>query len=471
MKIELGNCYSKLTSATDDEAHWLHDYLTFEYVSFGYKGKRKVRYLKLLNRINKTFPSGLTSLIKKVAERDEGFLVEISDTRGAPVKDSEINADKADWLYAHQREGVERVIQEKRGIVWVPTGGGKTEIAIGLTVAIPCRWLFLVHRGTLLHQAAKRYELRTGKKAGLIGDGLWSEEEFTVATFQNLWAKRDTPEAKKLLASIDGLMVDEAHVLPATSFWSTVMSIDAYYRVGLSGTPLVRGDKRSTFTVGALGPTIYRVRPQTLIDIGILAKPSIQLVPVQQVYHAKRRMYQNVYKTLIVSSKVRNERIVEIAKIATKPSLIFVQRIRHGKLLLKMLRDTGINVELVDGKHATGARKTYIEALERGDLDVLICTVIFQEGVDIPDLQSVIIAIGGASSIAAIQRMGRGMRKVAGKTTFEVWDIMDTGDKWLEKHSRERGRAYLDEGHEVRVGPIAGPTAPFKVRRRKRRPA
>jgi superfamily II DNA or RNA helicase len=136
-----------------------------------------------------------------------------------------------------------------------------------------------------------------------------------------------------------------------------------------------------------------------------------------------------------------------------------------------MLRDTGINVELVDGKHATGARKTYIEALERGDLDVLICTVIFQEGVDIPDLQSVIIATGGASSIAAIQRMGRGMRKVAGKTTFEVWDIMDTGDKWLEKHSRERGRAYLDEGHEVRVGPIAGPTAPFKVRRRKRRPA
>ena len=470
MKIDLGNCYSTLTDATDDEAHWLADYLTFEYVSFGYKGKRNVRYLKMLNRINKTFPSGLTSLIKRVAERDEGFSVEISDTRGAPVKSSEINADNADWLYDHQREGVERVIQEKRGILWVPTGGGKTEIAIGLTVAIPCKWLFLVHRGTLLHQAAKRYELRTGKKAGLIGDGLWSVEDFTVATFQNLWAKRDTPEAKKLLSSVDGIMVDEAHILPATSFWTTVMGIDAYYRVGLSGTPLVRGDKRSTFTVGALGPTIYRIRPQTLIDLGILAKPEIQMVPVQQVYEAKRRQYQNVYKTLIVSSKARNSTIVEIAKVAAKPSLIFVQRVRHGKLLLKMVRDAGLNVELVDGKHATGARKTYVEALQRGDLDVLICTVIFQEGVDIPDLQSVIVATGGASSIAAIQRMGRGMRKAEGKTTFQVWDIMDVGDKWLERHSRERGRAYLDEGHHVGVGPIGGHVAPLKVRRRKKKP-
>ena len=471
LKIELDNCYATLVEATEDELDWVESYLTFEFVSFGYKGARKIRYLKLYNRRKAMLPAGLVELISRTAPKEEGFSVEVVDVRKAPVPAGEIDVSRADWLYDHQTKGVQSVVDKTRGIVWVPTGGGKTEIAVGLSVAIPCKWLFLVHRGPLLHQAAKRYELRTGEPAGVLGDGSYEfDSNFTVATFQTLWARKNTPEVKKLLESVQGIMVDEAHVLPATSFWQAAMNTpNAYYRVGLSGTPLVRGDKRSTYTVGALGPTIYRITPQVLIDLGILAKPKIQMVPVEQVYHAQRRVYNNVYKALIVNSRPRNEAVVEIAHAAAKPALIFVQRVKHGKILLSMLRASGLRVDLVEGKHASGSRQTYIEALERGDLDALICTVIFQEGVDIPDLQSVIVASGGASSIAAIQRMGRGMRSGSGKNTFEVWDIMDAGDKWLHNHSKGRARAYLDEGHEVTIGPVGGEVAPYAPRRRKRK--
>jgi superfamily II DNA or RNA helicase len=77
--------------------------------------------------------------------------------------------------------------------------------------------------------------------------------------------------------------------------------------------------------------------------------------------------------------------------------------------------------------------------------------VIFQEGIDIPALRSVIIGTGGKSTIASLQRIGRGMRMAEGKHEFEVWDVLDQGQKWLKAHALGRFQAYGREGHEVVV--------------------
>ena len=82
---------------------------------------------------------------------------------------------------------------------------------------------------------------------------------------------------------------------------------------------------------------------------------------------------------------------------------------------------------------------------------MLICSKIFQEGTDIPELRSVVIASGGKSVIEAVQKIGRGMRMSKGKgDSFEVWDIWDTGRKMLAKHAKSRRKAYTDEGYEVK---------------------
>ena len=102
-------------------------------------------------------------------------------------------------------------------------------------------------------------------------------------------------------------------------------------------------------------------------------------------------------------------------------------------------------------------------AAAAGRYDVLICSVIFQEGEDVPDLRSVVIGSAGKSVIATLQRIGRGMRRASGKDEFEVFDVADLGCgcmsgpashrhpgcKWLDKHTRDRIKAYTTEGHET----------------------
>jgi superfamily II DNA or RNA helicase len=230
---------------------------------------------------------------------------------------------------------------------------------------------------------------------------------------------------------------------------------NAYYRVGMSGTPLARGDRRSLLTIAATGPVIYRIKSEVLIQAGVLSRPKIRLTPVAQT--SERPTWQGVYGECIVRSAKRNAAIAAQARRAQKPCLVFVKEIAHGRELEKRLRAAGLTTEFVWGTDSVDERKSAVRRLVHGDTDALVASVIFNEGIDIPELRSVVIASGGKSVIAALQRIGRGMRvqkdaqgKVI-KDTFEVFDVADKGCKWLERHTRARLRAYASEGYETIV--------------------
>jgi DNA excision repair protein ERCC-3 len=458
MRLRVENLRT-LVDANDIESDWLFEYLAFDNPQARFY-KRQIGDTKtrLFNRMTRSFPSGFVGLVEPAAAQS-GFDVEVLDTRIQPVQ-RDTSADLG-WLRDYQLKGVQIAAKKGNGIIWLPTGGGKTEIAVGLATAFPCRWTFLVHRSSLMQQAAERYEQRTGAPAGRIGEGLDQIERFTVATFQTLYAniknasiRTKDPKTKRLIelvARTEGLIVDECHTLPANSFFRVVMRMkQAYWRIGISGTPLSRSDRRSLMAVGALGPVIYRVKPELLISRGLLARPDIRMITIQTP--SNKPTYQGVYGEAIVRNTLRNNEIVAAAKTAAKPALIFVKEIKHGKAILSRLERAGIPAEFVWGNTVTPARMASVKRLVRGDIDVLICSVVFQEGVDIPELKSVIIGTAGKSVIAAIQRVGRGMRMSADKGgKFEVWDFNDTGNRLLERHSKERMRAYEREGYTVKV--------------------
>jgi superfamily II DNA or RNA helicase len=329
-----------------------------------------------------------------------------------------------------------------------------TATASSIVSSFPtARWLFLVHRLSLLNQTADSFKRFTSETAGKVGESGWRPRRFTVATFQTLAARlaNGDAEARALLESVDGVIVDEAHALAASTF-TTVMGVatNARYRIGLSGTPLARGDRKSSLVVGATGPVIYRMRPEVLVEREVLARPTILMIDCWQD-ELEDATWPTVYDRLVVHSARRNALVVEAVRRSEKPALVFVQAVEHGQVLMRAFARVGIRAAYVHGAHTIEQREAAIEQLVAGRLEVLVCSVIFQEGVDVPALRSVVIAAGGQSTIAAIQRVGRGLRKSEGKTSCVVWEVLDRGQRWLEAHARARRLAYQAEGYEVRV--------------------
>ncbi len=343
---------------------------------------------------------------------------------------------------------------------------GKTEVIIAATLRVPVRWLVLAPRAQLVEQLADRYQKRIpGMPIGRIGEGKWEippDAQVVVATFQSLYADLagGRGRALTLLHGAQALATDEAHTVAADTFWRVAMHAEnARIRIGFSGTPLDRGDKRNVLVVAALGPVIYKIPFEELAARGVLARPQITMVEVVHPEMAAPT-WQGVYGQAIVKSTARNRAVVEACRRVEKPALCFVREVRHGRDLVKALARVGVRAEFVWGTHSVDYRNTKIRDVVAGRLDVLICSVVFQEGIDVPDLRGIVVASGGKSVIAAIQRIGRGTRTVAGKTTFEVFDIADRGCgcsiatghqscRWLAQHALRRDRAYRRESFSV----------------------
>ena len=452
-EVTVGNVRTQITRYEQfDDLDWFEDFLSVEdeaskFVQVAGRVKHigKGKPIRLFCYNTQSFPTGLLRHVVRHA-KSENIEIDVIDKRERLIT----TQHTLDWLRPIQTKAVEIAVRKMNGILWMPTGSGKTEVAIAISEKLQGKWLFLVHKKDLLHQTAERYERRTNKTASKIGDGVFDvSQNFVVATFQTLSAriKKRDEDALALLRSVDGIMVDECHTLPANSFWSIAMNCQSAYRFGLSGTPLARSDKKSIYAISALGGIIYRIRPQQLIEAGLLAQPIIHMPQVFQ--ECNRPTWQGVYGEMIVKSAKRNKLIVELARKAEKPCLIFVKQVNHGKALEKRLRKAGIPSEFIWGDKNTSARQSATRRLVHGDTDVLIASNIFQEGIDIPELRSLIIATAGRSAIAAIQRIGRGMRLDKDKTVFHVWDIYDTGNRIAEKWSKSRHRIYEREGYDV----------------------
>jgi superfamily II DNA or RNA helicase len=271
------------------------------------------------------------------------------------------------------------------------------------------------------------------------------------------------------VGGFEGVICDEAHQVSAETYNRVLqMLVRAYYRIGLSATPLARGDRKSVITVAALGPVIYKVPVQMMIDRGALAKPSIVMTRFQ--HDTRANTTQGQYNDLIVKNTKRNKLVQQLVAGAAKPCLVFVKQKKHGQILLKRLQKVyGDKIKFVWGAHSPEVRRKRLDELENGTLSVLICSVIFHQGIDAPEIRSIVVAGSGRSKIATLQRIGRGMRITEDKKIFEVWDILDEGkllevlevlgDEYVQdtknhgphQQARARMRAYSKEGYEVDI--------------------
>ena len=137
--------------------------------------------------------------------------------------------------------------------------------------------------------------------------------------------------------------------------------------------------------------------------------------------------------------------VQEAKKLAAsrKSVLIQVKEVKHGDILNEMFGGAAV---YLTGQDESEVRLKVKDLLKSKKVKVCLTSPIWDEGVDIPALDSIIVAGGGLSYTKAVQKVGRGLRKTEEKDTVEIIDFMDNCHKYLKKHSKERMKIYESKG-------------------------
>jgi superfamily II DNA or RNA helicase len=416
------------------------------------------------NEEDGTFPAGIIGRVKALLREDGYRVMRTRDRRARPhgVTELEISDDMLAGITLRddQLRVIAAALEAGCGLLHVATGGGKTACAAAIVKALRKRCLFLVHTKQLLRQAREQLARFLGtieEHVGVVGDGRFDPKHVTVATVQSLTRARGDAQKRviaKYLKTVDLLILDETHHASAKSFFRLVQRIDAPWRYGMSGTPFGLADGKGLLVEAAFGPVVSRVTNEELIELGVNARPTIRMLEVSEPRLADGLSWQDVYKAGIVLNETRNALIAEAALGFSEkrwPTLVIVRELWHGDKICELLASAGVPHAFVHGQMPTDEVERQKFRLTSGKIRVLVASPIFGEGVDIPSVRALIIADGGQSVAAVLQKIGRGLRKKQGDNRVDVVDFADTTHKWLARHSQERLSMYEGEGFQVVV--------------------
>jgi superfamily II DNA or RNA helicase len=338
-------------------------------------------------------------------------------------------------------------LDKPRGILESFTGSGKTVLGFGCLSAFPdYRALWLCHTKGLMQQAYDEACKFGFKSVGRVGDG-HSEytKDITIATRQSF--KRLADEFGH---EYDIVVVDEVHhVADLKSEYAYVLArVPAPIRLGLSATLHKEGTEAWYTSVGLLGPILQSLSINDGAELGILATPTIRILRCPKDHEVSAmKMYSHVYSAGVVNNLYMNNLIAVTAKKhsdANETVLIMINQIEHGENIQRLLDALHVKNIFIRGATKSEVRDDTKHALNRHEINVVICSSVWTEGINIPTLQVVINAAGGKDEKAVLQKVGRGLRKTAEKDSVIIYDTFNVSHRYLIEHFGERLCIYLD---------------------------
>jgi len=457
--IQVRNVYSQLILPTESElgafdSIELGRLLTSPYPSYwfskAFKNGSWDGHQHFLKKDLK-FPTGLLFIVTEYLSLNKiDYVVENPFLRVLSRSNRRTRLAKV-TLYPYQQKAIDQALIRCRGIIEVGTGGGKTEIAAGIIKELNIPTLFIVNTKELLHQTYERFKLRLERDIGRLGDGITEiEPSIIVATIQSLYSmfKKDQATAKAFLNLFQMVILDECHHSSSMEWYKILMFMhNAGYRFGLSGTPCRRDVLSNMKAMAVTGNIIYSKLSAGLIEDKYLSGIDIEMVENDELVMGKN--WQQIYNDGIVMSEPRNTLIVDIAEREFrdgKKVLVLVRQIKHGHTLQSMLESSRqVPAVFIWGAHESWERGQVKHKFNEEGKMVLISSGILDEGVDIPEIDVLIIGSGGCSEVKAIQRVGRGLRKKKSGGKLKVYDFIDAA-QYLEAHSKQRIKIYKKEG-------------------------
>ncbi len=346
----------------------------------------------------------------------------------------------------YQREAVRNWLgAEGRGVVVLPTGAGKTVVAMMAMEALGARTLIVVPTIELLEQWRAALVERLGLPAdsvGVIGGGRHDQRPITVITYQSAHIPG------RLLGAFGLVVFDEVHHLPAAGYRRIPRLVDAPYLLGLSATT-ERVDGKEHDLDALVGPEVYRKLPAELARAGHIAqfvekRLFVDLSPQERLryesfsteyrwYMARRRGYaapgpaafQDLIRRAAVDPAARGAlqahheaRLIALnasAKIDLVADLL--ERHRSDKVIVFSEFNALVDrlsrrllLPSITYKTPVRERRRVLERFRSGQYSKLVTGRVLNEGVDVPDAGVAIVVSGSATTREYIQRLGRILR-------------------------------------------------------------
>ena len=313
---------------------------------------------------------------------------------------------------------VEEIMQYQLGTVVLPTGFGKSLIAVELANRLGLNTLILVPRTDLKTQFEHHLKTQFKKRPPI-----------KVATYQSLY--RDHSIVEKLADEVGTLIVDECHMAVSPKMRRILQTLRPKYTYGFTATP-DRSD--------GLGKAIHLFFGPTIIERK-LSVPPPTVLEVKHDGHIPMGEYGMIIECQ-TTLHTRNELIVKAVQDLPKNRnpIILVKRIEHALTLALMLPEA----QIISSKLSKKKREALYQSLKESTRKpILIGTFsLLSTGIDLPFLDTLVIAGDLKSSVLQRQSAGRILRLFSNKQPPLIVDIHDTNNPILHHQFRERKKLY-----------------------------
>ncbi|WP_426348810.1 DEAD/DEAH box helicase [Alloiococcus sp. CFN-8] len=367
---------------------------------------------------------------------------------------SEYKSIKPNSMQVRALEGLKRLRTsgEDKGLVVAATGTGKTYMAAFDALEVkPRKLLFLVHREDILLSAERTFKTLSHNKNVTTGFYTGNAKDKGA---DYLFATRSTMEKHYEAFApeeFDYIVIDEAHHSTSPTYKKILEYFKPKFLLGITATP-ERCDEGNIFDVFdnnvALEIRLHEALEEDLIVpfhyFGITDVEGVDLEGVDL------NDTQELAKRLMI-----NKRVDFIAEKMNfygfdgeyQKTIGFCQNREHAKYMAEEFNKRGIESIVLTGDDSVSVREEGIKRLESNDdpLKVIFTVDIFNEGVDIPAINQVLMLRPTNSPIIFIQQLGRGLRKFLDKSFLTVIDFIGNHNKTFLIAIALKGERYYDK--------------------------
>ena len=351
----------------------------------------------------------------------------------------------------------EALVDTGRGQIVLATGLGKTVVMAEVVsdlyrdgLILGNRVLVLAHTRELVDQLQRAFwhQLPSWVPTHQLSEGErpihW--DGITFATIQSVISQLEQ------LPSFGLMLIDEAHHVGADMFRRAIDELKPAMVGGVTATPW-RGDAFDIDQI--LGPALVQIGIAEGLQRGFLSELDYRLLAdnldwnVVQDASAHKYSLNQLNRRLIIPT--RDEQAARLIKRTfdaegRRAGILFSPTIAHAKSMAAMLRRYDVSTEAIHGDMSARERDKLMARFKAGDLDLLTSVDLFNEGVDVPDVDLIVFMRTTHSPRVFVQQLGRGLRVSPGKENVIVLDLSLTFARSGGGHRTRQGHTSRSTG-------------------------